>query len=275
MMESIKRLREVTGAGMMDVKRALQDANGDEDQAVALLRERGIVKAATKASREATDGLVRAYVSPDHKTGAIVEVNSETDFVARNEEFRTLVADLAKFVAENGDGGSTEGLSAMTFSDGRSVDDVIKAAVAKIGENLVLHRAARFQSQAGFVGAYVHANDKIAVLVEVEGAGDNAEALAKDLTLHIAAERPRFLTRDEVDAGALDREREILTNTALNEGKPANIVEKIVSGQLAKFYETNVLLEQKFVKDNSVSVQSLLSGGARIVRFARFEIGLK
>ena len=275
MMESIKRLRETTGAGMMDVKKALQDASGDEEQAVALLRERGIVKAATKASREASDGLVRAFVTPDHKAGAIVEVNSETDFVARNEEFRTLVADLARFVAEHGDGGSAEGLSAMPYGDGRTVDEVMKTAIARVGENLVLHRAARFQTTDGFIGSYVHANDKIAVLVEVEGAGDHAETLAKDLTLHIAAERPRFLTRDEVDASALEKEREILTNAALNEGKPAGIVEKIVQGQLSKFYESNVLLEQKFVKDNSVNVKSLLMGGARIVRFARFEIGLR
>jgi elongation factor Ts len=275
MMESIKKLREMTGAGMMDVKKALTDAGGDEEKAIALLRERGIVKAAKKADREATDGLVRAFVSPDGKTAGLVEVNSETDFVARNADFQKLVADFAQHVAENAgvDGVvDVETLSSQKFLNQEILlGDHLAANISKIGENLVLHRAARFASAAGMVVAYVHQNDKIGVLVELEG-GD--ATLAKDVALHIAAERPRYLSRDEVNTDDLEKEREILTNKALNEGKPANIVEKIVTGQLAKFYEENVLLEQKFVKDNDKTIKALV-GSAKIVRFARFEIGNK
>ncbi len=275
MMESIKKLRELTGAGMMDVKKALEDASGNEDNAVALLRERGIVKAAKKADREATDGLVRAFVSADGKRAGMVEINSETDFVARNSDFQALVAEFAQHVSENNDVEGIIGadvLSSQKFLNKEiTLGDHLAAAIAKIGENLVLNRAARFSATAGTVTSYIHSNDKIGVLVEIEGG--NAQ-LAKDVALHIAAERPRYLAREEVNTDDLDKEKEILTNKALNEGKPQNIVEKIVQGQLSKFYEENVLLEQKFVKDNSVSISNLI-GSAKIVRFARFEIGNK
>jgi elongation factor Ts len=275
MMESIKKLREMTGAGMMDVKKALVDANGDEDQAVALLRERGIVKAAKKADREATDGLVRAFVSSDGKTAGLVEINSETDFVARNSDFQAMVLEFAQHVSENSGVDGTVGadvLSSQKFLNQEiTVGDHLAAAIGKIGENLVLNRAARFSSSAGIVTAYIHSNDKIGVLVETEGL---EASTAKDLALHIAAERPRYLDRSEVNADDIEKEREILTNKAINEGKPEAIVEKIVSGQLSKFYEETVLLEQKFVKDNSVTIKSLVSAG-KIVRFARFEIGNK
>jgi elongation factor Ts len=275
MMESIKKLREMTGAGMMDVKKALVDANGDEDQAVALLRERGIVKAAKKADREATDGLVRAFVSSDGKTAGLVEINSETDFVARNADFQAMVLEFAQHVSENSGVDGTVGadvLSSQKFLNQEiTLGDHLAAAIGKIGENLVLNRAARFSSSAGIVTAYIHSNDKIGVLVETEGL---EASTAKDLALHIAAERPRYLDRSEVNADDIEKEREILTNKAINEGKPEAIVEKIVSGQLSKFYEETVLLEQKFVKDNSVTIKSLVSAG-KIVRFARFEIGNK
>ena len=275
MMESIKKLREMTGAGMMDVKKALTDAAGDEDKAVALLRERGIVKAAKKADREASDGLVRAFVAADGKSAGLVEINSETDFVARNSDFQALVAEFAQHVAENSGVDGTVGadvLSSQKFLNQEvTLGDHLAAAIAKIGENLVLNRAARFASASGFVTSYIHSNDKIGVLVELEGTSD--AQLAKDIALHIAAERPRYLDRSEVNAADLEKEREILTNKAINEGKPENIVEKIVQGQLSKFYEENVLLEQKFVKDNGVTITKLLPAGARIVRFARFEIG--
>ena len=275
MMESIKKLREMTGAGMMDVKKALVDANGDEDQAVALLRERGIVKAAKKADREASDGLVRAFVSQDNKTAGLVEINSETDFVARNSDFQAMVVEFAQHVSENSGVDGTVGadvLSSQKFLNQEiTLGDHLAAAIGKIGENLVLNRAARFASKAGIVTAYIHSNDKIGVLVETEGL---EASTAKDLALHIAAERPRYLDRSEVNADDIEKEREILTNKAINEGKPEAIVEKIVSGQLSKFYEETVLLEQKFVKDNSVTIKSLVSAG-KIVRFARFEIGNK
>ena len=282
MMESIKKLREMTAAGMMDVKKALEDAGGDEDKAVALLRERGIVKAAKKADREATDGLVRAFVSADGKTAGLVEINSETDFVARNEDFQKLVVEFAQHVSENSGVDGVVGadvLSSQKFLDQEiSLGDHLAASIAKIGENLVLNRAARFSTATGLIVAYIHSNDKI-------GAGPG-EVVATDSTsinlykvlsaaLHIAAERPRYLDRSEVNTDDLEKEKEILTNKAINEGKPENIVEKIVAGQLSKFYEETVLLEQKFVKDNSVTIQKMLPAGAKIVRFARFEIGNK
>ena len=276
MMESIKKLREMTAAGMMDVKKALEDAGGDEDKAVALLRERGIVKAAKKADREATDGLVRAFVSADGKTAGLVEINSETDFVARNEDFQKLVAEFAQHVSENSGVDGIVGadvLGSQKFLDTEiSLGDHLAASIAKIGENLVLNRAARFSSATGLVVAYIHSNDKIGVLVELEA---GSASLGKDIALHIAAERPRYLERSEVNTDDLEKEKEILTNKAINEGKPENIVEKIVAGQLSKFYEETVLLEQKFVKDNSLTIQKMLPAGAKIVRFARFEIGNK
>ncbi len=277
MMESIKKLREMTGAGMMDVKKALTDAAGDEEKAVALLRERGIVKAAKKADREASDGLIRAYLSADGKIAGMVEINSETDFVARNADFQAMVADFARHVAENGavDGAiGFEVLSSQKFLNQEiTLGDHLAENITKIGENLVLNRAARFVATSGFVTTYIHQNDKIGVLVEIEGTSD--AQIGKDLALHIAAERPRYLTRDQVNATDLEKEREILTNKARNEGKPENIIEKIVAGQLAKFYEDNVLLEQKFVKDNNITITQLLPVGASIKRFARFEIGNK
>jgi elongation factor Ts len=275
MMESIKKLREMTGAGMMDVKKALTDAGGDEEKAVALLRERGIVKAAKKADREATDGLVRALVSNDGQFAGLVEVNSETDFVARNEQFQALVEGFAGHVAlgSNGEGLlDIEAVKGEAMASGTSVGDTLAEAIGKIGENLVLNRAARFVNGGGVIVAYIHSNNKIGVLVELANSTD--AVLAKEIALHIAAERPRYLDRSEVNSTDIEQEREILTNKALNEGKPQNIVEKIVAGQLGKFYEETVLLEQKFVKDNSMTIKSVL-GSATVRRFVRFEIGNK
>ncbi|THF88590.1 elongation factor Ts [Deinococcus sp. KSM4-11] len=263
MMESIKKLRELTGAGMMDVKKALSDAGNDEDKAVALLRERGIVKAAKKADREAREGLVRFVV--DGHRAAIVEVNSETDFVARNADFQALVEKLAQAALD----AKTSDVEAFRASalDGDTVGNVVAAAAGKIGENLVLNRVAYVEGDN--VAGYVHSNGKIGVLVDLAG-GDSQKA--KDVALHVAAERPQYLSRDEVNSGDIDKEREILTNKAINEGKPAQIVEKIVEGQIGKFYSEKVLPEQAFVKDNSLSVAKYL-GDAQVKKFVRFEIG--
>lgn len=267
MMESIKKLRELTGAGMMDVKKALSDAGNDEDRAVALLRERGIVKAAKKADREAKEGLVRFVV--DGNRAAIVEVNSETDFVARNSDFQALVQRLAE-AALNAKTNGVEEFKTFPLENGETVATVLAAAAGKIGENLVLNRVAYIEAQDGEqVAGYVHSNGKIGVLVDLMG---GTEAQAKDVALHVAAERPQYLSRDEVNAEDIEKEREILTNKALNEGKPQQIVEKIVGGQIGKFYEEKVLPEQRFVKDNSVTVKGYL-GNATIKRFVRFEIG--
>ncbi|WP_119674328.1 translation elongation factor Ts [Deinococcus sp. RM] len=263
MLESIKKLRELTGAGMMDVKKALADADNNEEKAIALLRERGIAKAVKKGDREAKEGIVRFAV--DGNRAAIVEVNSETDFVARNSDFQAVVEKLAQaaLAAKTSD---LDTFKAYTL-DGETVADLVAATAGKIGENIVLNKVAYLEGST--VAGYVHSNGKIGVLVDVEG---GSEAQAKDVALHVAAERPQFLTRDEVDSSDIEKEREILTNKALNEGKPQQIVEKIVEGQIGKFYSEKVLPEQAFVKDNSLTVAKYL-GGATVKRFVRFEIG--
>jgi len=259
MMESIKKLREMTGAGMMDVKKALADAEGNEDKAIALLRERGIAKAVKKGDREAKEGIVRFAV--DGNRAAMVEVNSETDFVARNADFQATVEKLAQ-AALQAKTNDVEEFKNFTV-DGETVGNMVAATAGKIGENIVLNRVAYLEGQQ--VAGYVHSNGKIGVLVDLAG-GD--EAKAKD----VAAERPQFLTRDEVESGDIEKEREILTNKALAEGKPQQIVEKIVEGQIGKFYQERVLPEQTFVKDNSLTVAKYL-GDASVNKFVRFEIG--
>ncbi len=263
MMESIKKLREMTGAGMMDVKKALADADGNEEKAVALLRERGIARAVKKGDREAKEGLVRFVV--DGNRAAIVEVNSETDFVARNSDFQAVVEQIAKAALD----AKTSDLETFkNFKVGNeTVGEMVAATAGKIGENIVLNRVEYIEGTQ--VAGYVHSNGKIGVLVDLEG-GDDAKA--KDVALHVAAERPQFLHRDEVDSSDIEKEREILTNKALNEGKPQQIVEKIVEGQIGKFYQEKVLGEQGFVKDNSLTVQKYL-GDAKVKKFIRFEIG--
>ncbi|GGJ82169.1 translation elongation factor Ts [Deinococcus aquiradiocola] len=264
MMESIKKLREMTGAGMMDVKKALADAEGNEEKAVALLRERGIVKAAKKTDREAREGLVRFVVNGDK--AAIVEVNSETDFVARNSDFQALVQQLAE-AALKAQTNDAEEFKNFKLDSGDTVGNELAAAAGRIGENLVLNRVAYIEGQN--LAGYVHSNGKIGVLVDLAG---GTETQAKDVALHVAAERPQYLTRDEVNAEDIEKEREVLTNKAINEGKNPELAAKIVGGQIGKFYEERVLGEQKFVKDSSMTVSKYL-GDTGIRRFVRFEIG--
>lgn len=264
MMESIKKLREMTGAGMMDVKKALTDADGNEDKAVALLRERGIVKAAKKTDREAREGLVRFVVNGS--SAAMVEVNSETDFVARNSDFQALVQQIAE-AAMKARTNNAEEFKTFKLDNGDTVGNELAAAAGRIGENLVLNRVAYVEGQN--VAGYVHSNGKIGVLVDLAG-GDQIQA--KDVALHVAAEKPLYLSRDEVNAEDIEKEREVLTNKAINEGKNPELAAKIVGGQIGKFYEERVLGEQKFVKDQSLTVNKYL-GDTVIKRFVRFEIG--
>ncbi len=264
MMESIKKLREMTGAGMMDVKKALSDAEGNEDKAVALLRERGIVKAAKKTDREAREGLVRFVVGGG--AAAMVEVNSETDFVARNSDFQALVQQLAE-AALKAKTNDAEEFKTFKLDSGDTVGNELAAAAGRIGENLVLNKVAYVEGQN--LAGYVHSNGKIGVLVDLAG---GTEAQAKDVALHVAAERPQYLSRDEVNAEDIEKEREVLTNKAINDGKAPEMAAKIVQGQIGKFYEERVLGEQKFVKDNSLTVSKYL-GDTGINKFVRFEIG--
>ena len=267
----VKELREKTGAGMMDCKKVLTETDGDMEKAIELLRERGIAKAAKKSGRVAAEGLVEAYISEDGKVGAIVEVNSETDFVAKNEEFKAFVMDVAKQVVEKNPKDVEELLNQESiFEAGKTVNEALIGKIATIGENLSIRRFARFESK-GLIEKYIHGDGKIAVLVNMT---KGEKELAKDLCMQIAAARPEFVTRQEVPQERVDKEMEILKVQAMNEGKPEQIAEKIVQGRVGKFYEEICLVDQVFVKDSSMKVSELLKQkDAEIVEFARFEKG--
>ena len=267
----VKELREKTGAGMMDCKKVLTETDGDMEKAIELLRERGIAKAAKKSGRVAAEGLVECYISEDGKLGAIVEVNSETDFVAKNEEFRTFVQNVAKQVLEKNPKDVEELLAQEAiFEAGKTVNESLIGKIATIGENLSIRRFKRFESK-GLLEKYIHGDGKIAVLINMSK-GD--KEVAKDLCMQIAAARPEYVRREEVPQERVDKEMEILKIQAMNEGKPEQIAEKIVQGRVGKFYEEICLVDQIFVKDSSLKISDLLKQkDADVVEFARFEKG--
>ena len=266
----VKQLREKTGAGMMDCKKVLTETNGDMEKASELLRERGIAKAAKKSSRIAAEGLVQAYVSDDKKVGAVIEVNAETDFVAKNEEFRTFVDDLVKQVAEKNPANVEDLLAQKYLETDKSVQEVLTDKIATIGENMSIRRFVRYESE-GIVESYIHGDGKIGVLVNFK---KGTTEVAKDVCMQIAAARPEYLNEKEVPAERVEKEMEILKAQAMNEGKPAEIAEKMVKGRIGKFYGEICLLDQEFVKDPSIKVSQLLSSkDAEIVSFARIERG--
>jgi elongation factor Ts len=277
--KDVAALRKATGAGMMDCKKALEETGGDVDQAKDWLREKGIAGAAKRAGREADQGAVEVVV--EGNTGAIVELNCETDFVAKGDVFKNAVAGLARLVIAEGD----SDLSSKTF-EGESVDDFVKGLSGKLGEKIELGRVARFETTDGLLDGYKHVQNErgtIAVLVELGGVdAGNAAAreVAHDIALHIAnrSTSPRYVTRDEVPADVVEREREILEKQTREEGKPEQAIQKIVDGKLNGFFkaEGGALLEQPFVKDNKQTVAALLATlgpDAKVRRFARVEIG--
>ena len=267
----VKELREKTGAGMMDCKKVLTETDGDMEKAIELLRERGIAKAAKKSDRIAAEGLVTAYVSEDGKVGAVAEINAETDFVAKNEEFRAFANDIAKQVALKA-AKDVEDLMSQTFinDETKTVSEVLTNKIATIGENMSIRRFERFET-TGLVEQYIHGDGKIGVLVELEN-GDSE--LAKDVCMQIAAAKPEYLDKESVPAERLDKEMEILKAQAMNEGKPEAIAEKIVQGRIGKFYSEICLVEQEFVKNPDIKVKELVAAkNAKIVKFARFEKG--
>ena len=267
----VKELREKTGAGMMDCKKVLTETDGDMEKAIELLRERGIAKAAKKSGRVAAEGLVEAYISEDGKVGAIVEVNSETDFVAKNEEFKTFVMNVAKQVVEKNPKDVEDLLNQeATFEAGKTVNEALVGKIATIGENLSIRRFARFESK-GLLESYIHGDGKIAVLINM-AKGD--KEVAKDLCMQIAAARPEYLNEQSVPAERVEKEKEILKVQTMNEGKPEAIAEKIVQGRIRKFFEEICLVDQIFVKDSNMKVSELLKQkDAEVVEFARFEKG--
>jgi elongation factor Ts len=264
----VRELREKTDAPMMECKKALTEAEGDLGKAEEILRIKLGNKASKAAGRVAAEGVVAIYVAADAKSGAIVEVNSETDFVAKNDEFRSFADALAKLVAEKNPA-DVEALSALTI-DGGSVEERRKHLVGKIGENMSLRRFRRFDAQGRLV-SYIHGGAKIGVLVDVVG-GD--ETLAKDVAMHIAATKPKGLSEKDVSAEEIQKERSIAAAKAAESGKPANIVEKMVEGSVAKFLKEVTLLGQPFVKNDKQTIDQLLkSKGASVAGFALYVVG--
>lgn len=268
--QMVKELREKTGAGMMDCKKALTETNGDMDQAIDWLREKGIAKAAKKADRIAAEGL--ASISVEGNDAVIFEVNSETDFVAKNEGFQTLVKELGAHLLKNKPA-SVEEASAQTMENGTTVEEHINAAIAKIGEKLSLRRfTVVSKTDADSFGAYLHMGGRIAVLTVLEGTTD--ASAAKDVSMHIAALNPKYVSRDQVSQDEIERERQVLTQQALNEGKPENIVAKMVEGRLGKYFEDVCVLDQTFVKNPDQKVRQFVeSKGAKVREFIRYGVG--
>ena len=281
--ELVKQLREMTGAGMLECKKALEEAQGDIEKAKEILRIRGLAKAEKKASRETKEGIVQTYVSEDRKVGVILELNCETDFVARNEQFVELSLHLAKHIAslkENANkSGSFEDIAQQPYyaDSTQKVEDVVKSAIARIGENIKLSRWARFDAE-GYVHAYVHGIGRVGVLMEykTDRISDDVLRLAQDIILQIAAMKPEFVSVEAIPSEVLEREKRILAEQTRQEGKPEHIIDKIVEGKLKKFYQEKVLLEQPFIKDEKKSVKQYISESGlnfEVVRFVRFEVG--
>lgn len=276
----VKELREKTGAGMMDCKKALTETNGDIEKAVEFLREKGLAAAAKKSGRIAAEGIVKTYVSEDKKIGAIIELNCETDFVAINEEFIGLADNIAKLVAEN-DLTTVEAVLAADLA-GKTVQDTLTELIAKIGENMNLRRVERFSTEAGLVQEYIHGAGRIGVMVELacDKTSDKLAQTAKDVAMQIAAANPLFLSQEQVDTKSLETEKEVYRAQALNDGKPEKIVEKMVEGRIKKYFKEVCLLDQQWVKNGDMTISQLLAETSKeigapvsIVRYARFERG--
>ena len=262
----VKELRELTGAGMLDCKKALEECNGSIEEATTWLREKGISKAAKKADRIAAEGL--AAIMIDGNNAVVVEVNSETDFVAKNEEFKSLVDSILKATI-NSDVKTNEDVLKLVV-DGETIESLIINKTAKIGEKLSFRRFEKVtKSDSESFGSYLHMGGKIAVLITVEGASDE---VAKQVAMHAAAMRPTVVRREQLSSEVVEKEREILKEQAINEGKPAEIAEKMVEGRLLKFYQESCLEEQSFVLDDSINVSTYVkNNGGKISSMVRFE----
>lgn len=267
----VKELRERTGLGMMECKAALAETNGDMDAAIDLLRKKAGAKVEKKAGRTAAEGAIGIYVAADGKTAAIAELNSETDFVAKDENFVAFANAIAARAAK-GNPRDVDALNALALNDGATatVADSRTQLVAKFGENIAVRRFQRYSTDKGRIGSYVHGR-KIGVLVEMTGGDDG---LVRDIAMHIAASRPAYVNKNEVPADVIAKEKEIFSAQAQESGKPPEIVEKMVLGRISKFMAEITLLGQPFVKDPDTTVEKLLkSANASVVRFVRFEVG--
>ena len=277
--QMVKELRETTGAGMMDCKKALQEAEGNMERAIDLLREKGLSKAAKKSDRIAAEGLVAIEINNDNTVGTIVEINSETDFVAKNEDFKTFVKDVAE-IALATEKEDVAGLLTEAHREG-VLSEVLNNRIATIGEKLDIRRFAKISTD-GQVAGYIHGGGKIGVLAELETEARDAEVLAmgRDIAMQVAAMNPKYVSKDDVDPEYIAHETEILTQQALNEGKPANIVEKMIKGRLEKQLKEVCLVEQAFVKNPDLTIKQLVADVAKkvgsdikVARVVRFEVG--
>ena len=266
---TVKELRERTGAGMMDCKKALTETGGDMQKAIDYLREKGIAKAAKKSGRIAAEGAVAAYISSDGKTGVLLEVNCETDFTANNENFRALEKTIIEYIAAN----KPADLDALNDGvvDGKKISDLVTEATATIGEKISIRRFTTYET-TGKLTTYIHMGGKIGVLVEMTGGSDQ---LGKDVAMQIAAANPSAVDRAGVDATELEHEKEILRKQALEEGKPEKIVERMVEGRINKFYKEVCLVEQEFVKSDPADKKTVkdILGGEKVLRFTRYQLG--
>ena len=256
--KDVMALRERTGAGVMDCKKALTDADGDMDKAADLLRERGIAKAAKKASRIAAEGIVASYI--DGNVGVLLELNCESDFVAKNPQFAEIANEIAKVIIACNPA-DVDALQACNVPGEGTVEDYLKSKIAIIGEKIAVRRFTKYTSN-GFLASYIHLGGKLGVMLDLEGAKtEEAEAVAHDITLQVAFTKPAYLTKEQVSAEDIEREKAVLKQQAINEGKPEAIAEKMVLGRIKKYYEENCLVEQLFIKDDSVKVADLLKKG--------------
>ncbi len=269
--KDVMALREKTGAGVMDCKKALTDADGDMSKAADLLRERGIAKAEKKASRIAAEGIVFCYI--EGKTGVLVELNCESDFVAKNPQFAEIATEISKVVVANSPASVEELLTCNTAANG-TVEEYLKGKIAIIGEKIAVRRFEKYTTE-GFLESYIHLGGKLGVMLDMAGeATDAAKEVAHDITLQIAFTKPAYLTKEEVSEETIAKEKEVLKQQAMNEGKPEAIAEKMVMGRIKKFYEENCLLEQAFIKDDSKKICELLkSAGTSINKFVFFVMG--
>jgi elongation factor Ts len=273
----VKELREATGAGMMDAKNALTEANGNMEEATKILRKKGLAAATKKAGRITAEGVVQAYVSGN--TGVLVEVNCETDFVGRNENFRNFAAEVAKVIAQSKANSVEALLNEKWPGSGETVSHKISEMIASIKENITVRRFAKYEAApSATIGSYIHGGGKIGVIVEV--VGDKVGTVAKDIAMHIAAAEPRFLSRNDVTKKDLDTEREIAREQAIKSGKPENIVEKMVTGKMEKFYGEACLLEQPYIRDDKSTVTQYLDKQGKeagckyvVTRFTRYKLG--
>jgi elongation factor Ts len=281
----VKELRDKTSAPMMDCKKVLTETNGDIEASIKLLRERGIMKSAKMSDRAANEGVITARVNADATSGLLLEVNCETDFVSKNESFQAFVADIADALAGSQ---AADHEAALAHQHGeQTIEDTIKAKVGEVGENLQFRKYVRFDAApGGVVASYIHLGGKVGVLIEVgttkpETKGtDSFKELIKDLTLHIAACAPKGLSRDDIPQSVVDNELDIFRTRLEAEGKPANIIENILKGQIGKFFAESCFLEQGFVKDSDIKVSALLEAKGKdlgdtltVTRFVRFGLG--